>query len=278
MEAYNLDLIARSGPFLIAGPCALESEAVCREVAAVLCDIARDLQIPVIFKGSYSKANRTHEEAFHGLGLERGLELLALVRREFGLPVTSDVHEIREVAPAGEVLDLVQIPSLLCKNTGLLHAAADTGKPVNIKKGQFITAADMRWSVDKVTARGNRRVWITERGNLFGYGETVVDFRVLNAIRDFAGPVIFDATHSVRHAARRSADPEGGTPQDIPLLARCAAAAGFDGLFLEVHPRPGQAPCDAAVAWPLADLPELARCFVEIRRFVGAVSGAPERR
>jgi 2-dehydro-3-deoxyphosphooctonate aldolase (KDO 8-P synthase) len=263
-----------SRPFLIAGPCVLETEALTLEIAAALKALSLKVGIPVIFKGSFTKANRTHDDAFHGVGLKRGLELLALVRRETGLPVTSDVHEVDQVDKAAEVLDLIQIPSLLCKNTDLLHAAGDTGKPVNVKKGQFINAADMRHTVEKIESRGNTNILVTERGSLFGYGETIVDFRSLRILKSLGYPVIFDATHSVRISSRRSADPEGGTPEDIPLLSRCAAAAGVAGLFIETHPRPGEARCDAVVAFPTAKLEGLVKDFMAISHFA---AGLPDR-
>ncbi len=255
-------------PFLIAGSCALEDEATAREIAQRLKAIKENLGIPVVFKGSYKKANRTREKSYHGLGLKKGLELLALVRREYGLPVTSDVHEVAEVEQAAGVLDVIQIPALLCKNTDLLHAVGDTGKPGNIKKGQFVTAEDVGFSIEKITSRGNTQIWVTERGTLFGYGEIIVDFRSIGTLKKFGFPVIFDTTHSVRHTARRSEAPNGGTPEAISLLTRCAAAAGADGLFAETHPSPKVALCDSIVSYPLSDLRELVRSFKEIHGFV----------
>jgi len=256
-----------SRPFLIAGPCALESEALALEVASILKLLSQNLGISVIFKGSYSKANRTCEEAFHGVGLDQGLEILALVRETTGLPVTSDVHEVAEIDRAARVLDVIQIPSLLCKNTALLHAAAETGKVVNVKKGQFVTALDMRYTVEKIEAHGNTNIFLTERGNLFGYGDTIVDFRSLRFLKSLGYPVVFDATHSVRISSRRSGDPEGGTPEDIPLLTRCAAAAGVEGLFVETHPRPSQAWCDSIVAFPCDRLGRLVGDFIALSKF-----------
>jgi 2-dehydro-3-deoxyphosphooctonate aldolase (KDO 8-P synthase) len=253
-------------PFLIAGPCALETEALVLHIAGALKNLSQGLNLPVIFKGSYTKANRTHEDAFHGVGLEQGLELLAMVKEATGLPVTSDVHEVCEVERAAQVLDVIQIPALLCKNTALLHAVGDTGKPVNIKKGHFVTAGDLRHSLEKIESRGNHNILVTERGTLFGYGDTIVDFRSLRILKSFGYPVIFDATHSVRITSRRSVDPAGGSPEDIPLLSRCAAAAGVAGLFIETHPRPKEARCDAVVSYPTAELPKLVRDFLTIHR------------
>ncbi|MCX6641479.1 MAG: 3-deoxy-8-phosphooctulonate synthase [bacterium] len=262
-----LNPIIPSYPFLIAGPCALESEEMAIQIAQTLKRISAELKITVIFKGSYTKANRTREDAFNGLGLEQGLEILASVHRETGLLVTSDVHEANEIEKAAEVLDVIQIPALLCKNTGVLHTAADTGKTINIKKGHFLTAQDLRYSVEKIEARGNRNIILTERGNLFGYGETIIDFRNFSIMRDYGYPVVFDVSHSVRNTARRAADPCGGTPQHIPLLTRCAAAAGAAGLFVETHPAPDRALCDAAVSYPLADLAALVKEFKQMYEF-----------
>jgi 2-dehydro-3-deoxyphosphooctonate aldolase (KDO 8-P synthase) len=259
-------------PFLIAGPCALETEALALHIAGALKELSRDLNLTVIFKGSYTKANRTHDDAFHGVGLEKGLELLAIVKEATGLPVTSDVHEVAEVDRAAQVLDVIQIPALLCKNTALLHAVGDTGKPVNLKKGHFVTAADLRHSVEKIESRGNHNLMVTERGTLFGYGDTIVDFRSLRILKSFGYPVIFDATHSVRITSKRSVDPAGGSPEDIPLLSRCAATAGVDGLFIETHPQPGEALCDSVVSYPTADLPKLVRDFLAIHRFTAGLS------
>lgn len=262
----NTDLNLKT-PFLIAGPCALETQDSCARIAAALKELADELQLPVIFKGSYWKANRTREESFHGLGLERGLELLQWVKREYDLQVTSDVHEVCEVDNAAQVLDILQIPALLCKNTNLLHAVAETGRPVNLKKGHFVTAQDMLCSLEKVTKRGASPVMVTERGSLFGYSEIIVDFRSVRILKTFGCPVIFDATHSVRITSRRSDDPAGGSPADIPLLTRCAAAAGVDGLFIETHPSPETALCDSVVSYPLHSLKTLVRNFADLKLF-----------
>ncbi len=264
-------------PFLIAGNCALETESLAREVAACLKSIAEELDITVIFKGSYSKANRTRQDSFHGTGIEKGLDLLRLVKSEYGLPVTSDVHEIGEIDQAAEALDIIQIPALLCKNTSILHAAGDTGSIVNIKKGHFITAYDMRYSVEKVASRGNKRIMITERGNLFGYADTIVDFRSIDILKSIGCPIVFDASHSVRNTSRRSEDPEGGTPEAINLLTRCAAAAGAHGLFAETHPSPQDALCDSVVAYPLNNLKRLMQEFMALRKTVDDINKRANR-
>lgn len=263
-----IDSAIPTRPLLIAGPCALESERIILEIALTLKALSRELDLPVIFKGSYKKANRTRQDSYGGIGIEKGLDLLSLVKRESGLPVTSDVHEVCEVDRMAEVLDVIQIPALLCKNTALLGAVAETGKIANIKKGHFVTAADMRFSVEKIESRGNSNILITERGSLFGYGDTIVDFRSIQTLKSFGYPVVFDATHSVRITSRRSDDPAGGTPQAIPLLTRCAAAAGVDGLFVETHPSPEEALCDSVVSYPLEKLGSLVRAFKELQNFL----------
>ncbi|MBU0519806.1 3-deoxy-8-phosphooctulonate synthase [bacterium] len=262
-----LTSILNGEPFLIAGPCALETEEITLQVAARLKTLSTSLEIPIVFKGSYAKSNRTSESSFHGIGLDLGLEWLKQVKQQFGLPVTSDVHELDEIQPAAEVLDIIQIPSLLCKNTNLLHAAGETGKIVNIKKGHFVTAEDMRCSLEKVTSRGNDKIMITERGTQFGYGDMIVDFRSIATLKSFGFPVIFDASHSVRNTSRRSEDAAGGTPQSIPLLTRCAAAAGADGLFVETHPSPQDALCDAVSSYPLIEVEKLVRTFLDFQKF-----------
>lgn len=267
----SLNPIFEGKSFVIAGPCALESLDTAREVALVLKSIADEFFIPVVFKGSYTKANRTRLNSFHGLGLARGLDLLRQVKEEYGIAVTSDVHEICEVEPAAEVLDILQIPALLCKNTRLLTVTGGTGKIVNIKKGHFINASDMRYSVEKVASTGNAKILVTERGNSFGYHDTIVDFRSINVLKSLGYPVVFDATHSVRNISRRSEDPEGGTPEAIPLLTRCAAVAGANGLFIETHPSPEEALCDATVSCPLERLRELVRDFIALRNFLQPV-------
>ena len=254
-------------PFLIAGSCALETEETALRIAARLKSIGDELDLPVVFKGSYTKANRTRQQSFHGVGIERGLRWLQRVKQEYDLPVTSDVHEVAEVAQAAEILDIIQIPALLCKNTNLLYAVGDTGKAINLKKGHFIAASDVEYSIEKIASRGNHKILITERGSLFGYGDTIVDFRAIGILKEFGYPVIFDASHSVRIISRRSEDGNGGTPEAIPLLTRCAAAAGVDGLFIEVHPQPAEALCDSVVSFPLDNLEPLARAFRDLHTF-----------
>lgn len=249
-------------PVLIAGPCVLDSEATARAAAAALRLIGEKLEVPVVFKGSYWKAIRTQHDAYHGLGLEAGLALLEMIRTEYGIPVTSDVHEVCEVEKAASVLDLIQIPALLCKHTSLLIAAADTGKPVNIKKGPSVSPEDMEHSIAKIVSRGNNQVAVTERGTSLGYADTYVDFRSIWKMRRFGYPVILDCSHSVRIMARRSSELVPDNQYFTSLLASCAGAASADGLFIEVHPEPENALCDAASSFPLASLEKLVRDYL----------------
>ena len=222
---------------MIAGPCVIESAELTLAIARTLKDYAAELNLPLIFKASFDKANRTSLTSFRGPGLTKGLEILARVKDEVGLPVISDVHQVADVGPAAEVLDVLQIPAFLCRQTDLLVAAAQTGKAVNIKKGQFMAPWDMGPVVDKVFATGNRRVLLTERGATFGYNNLVVDFRSLPIMRGLGCPVVLDVTHSVQLPGGQGTC-SGGQKEYIPLLARAGVAAGVDALFMEVHPDP----------------------------------------
>ncbi len=247
MDFRKWRLGARQPFFLIAGPCVIESEEHALGVAARLREITSALDVPFIFKASYDKANRTSIRSFRGPGLDRGLEILGRIRRELGVAVTSDVHEAGHVGPAAEVLDLLQIPAFLCRQTDLIVAAAATGRPVNIKKGQFLAPGDLVHAVEKARSTGNRDLLVTERGTSFGYNNLVVDFRSLPRLRQLGVPVVFDATHSVQlpGGAGGSSSGESGF---IPYLARAAVAVGIDGLFMEVHPDPKRALSDGANA------------------------------
>lgn len=247
MDFRKWRLGARQPFFLIAGPCVIESEEHALGVAARLREITSALDVPFIFKASYDKANRTSIRSFRGPGLDRGLEILGRIRRELGVAVTSDVHEAGQVGPAAEVLDLLQIPAFLCRQTDLIVAAAATGRPVNIKKGQFLAPGDLVHAVEKARSTGNRDLFVTERGTSFGYNNLVVDFRSLPLLRKQGVPVVFDATHSVQlpGGAGGSSSGESGF---IPYLARAAVAVGVDGLFMEVHPEPKRALSDGANA------------------------------
>ncbi len=252
---------------LIAGPCVIESAAATLEIARTLRDYARELDLPLIFKASFDKANRTSLMSYRGPGLEKGLEILARVKAEVGLPVLSDVQEVSQVAPAAEVLDVLQIPAFLCRQTDLLVAAARTGKVVNIKKGQFLAPWDMQPVVEKVRAAGNDRIILTERGASFGYNNLVVDFRSLPIMRGLGCPVVLDVTHSVQLPSGQGAC-SGGQSEFIPHLARAAVAAGVDGLFMEVHPDPAQARCDGPNSLPLDQVPALWRELKALHQFL----------
>jgi 2-dehydro-3-deoxyphosphooctonate aldolase (KDO 8-P synthase) len=236
---------------MIAGPCVIESAELTLTMARTLKDYAAELDLPLIFKASYDKANRTSLASFRGPGLARGLEILGRVRDEVGLPVISDVHQVAEVEPAAQVLDILQIPAFLCRQTDLVVAAAATGKAVNIKKGQFMAPWDMGPVVDKAFSTGNRRVLLTERGAMLGYNNLVVDFRSLPIMRGLGCPVVLDVTHSVQLPGGQGAC-SGGQLEFIPTLARAGVAVGVDALFMEVHPDPHKALCDGPNSLPLA--------------------------
>ena len=254
--------VGSGGLFLIAGPCVIESEAHALKMAEEIAKIAAEKKIPYIFKASYDKANRTSIRSFRGPGVEEGLRILGKIRSEVRVPVLTDVHEAALAARVGEVVDVLQIPAFLCRQTDLLVAAARTGKTVNVKKGQFVSPWDMEHAVQKVREAGGKQVFLTERGTTFGYGNLVVDMRSLAIMRRFA-PVVFDATHSVQlPSAEKTGGADGvqqsgGQPEFIPLLARAAVAAGVDGLFIEVHDDPPRAKSDGANALDLKFLPEL---------------------
>ena len=258
---------------LIAGPCSLEDPGMAEEVALEVKKIAAELHMPFVFKASYAKANRTSGESYRGPGMARGLRELEQIKDQVGVPVVSDVHEVAEVEEAARVLDMIQIPAFLCRQTELIEAAARTGKPVHLKKGQFLDPASMMRGVDKARAAGATGVIVTERGTTFGYGVLVVDFRGIELMKQFECPVFFDATHSVQRPGGRVT---GGQREYIPVLGRCAAAAGVDGIFIETHPEPGRAQSDRESQWPLGDLKGLLQSFIKVRqsladeRLVGA--------
>ena len=238
---------------VIAGPCVIESLDLCREVAAQAQAVCRELGLPYIFKASFDKANRTSSGSFRGGGLDRGLETLAAIKAEFGVPVLTDVHETWQIKPVAEVVDVLQIPAFLSRQTDLLVAAGESGRVVNVKKGQFLAPWDMKNVVEKVMGTGNERLLLTERGASFGYNTLVVDMRSLPILRGLGYPVVFDATHSVQQPGGQGTT-SGGQREFIPTLLRAAVAAGVDALFLEVHPTPEKALSDAATMLPLADL------------------------
>lgn len=254
------------GPFLIAGPCAVESDNVMLRVADVLVGIAARYKLPVCFKASFDKANRARADAPRGPGLDEGLAALERVRAATGLPILSDIHEASQAAAVAQVVDVLQIPAFLCRQTDLLLAAGATRKPVNVKKGQWMSADAMAGALDKVRAGGSTSVAVTERGSFFGYGDLVVDFRNLPRLREATGaPVIYDATHSVQQPGQAVGGASGGLREFIPTLLGAAAAAGADGFFIETHPDPARALSDAATQWPLDQLDRLIARTLAIR-------------
>lgn len=264
--------VGPGNPFLLmAGPCVLESEDLAREVAAALKEISARLAISFIFKSSFDKANRTSLDSFRGPGLEEGLRMLADIRRDFQIPVISDIHETRQVKAAAAVLDVLQIPAFLCRQTDLLVAAGLSGKAINLKKGQFAAPWDMANAVNKIRSTGNSNLMLCERGFSLGYNNLVVDMRSLPVMRGMGCPVIFDATHSVQlpgGAGKSSA----GQRKFIPTLARAAVAAGVDGIFMEVHPRPEKARCDGPNSIPLEKVESLLKVLLRIHQTVAEVT------
>ena len=252
---------------LIAGPCVIENEKLCLRVADFLRQACAKLGITYIFKASYDKANRSSSASFRGPGLEQGLKVLARVRDEVGVPVLTDVHAVEEVEPAAAVVDVLQIPALLCRQTDLIEAAARAGKIVNLKKGQFLAPLDMKQVVNKAVAAGTRQILVTERGASFGYNNLVSDMRSIPIMRQFGFPVIFDATHSVQLPGA-GGDKSGGQGEFAPVLARAAIAAGANGVFIETHPDPKQALSDGPNMIPLAEMPALLRVLVRVQRAI----------
>jgi 2-dehydro-3-deoxyphosphooctonate aldolase (KDO 8-P synthase) len=254
--------------FLIAGPCVVESEQLQTEVAGRLKEITGELGIPFIFKSSYDKANRSSGKSFRGLGMEKGLEILDKVRREVGVPVLTDVHAQDEVAEVALVVDVLQTPAFLCRQTDFIHAVASAGKPVNIKKGQFLAPHDMTNVVEKAReASKSDNIMVCERGASFGYNNLVSDMRSLAIMRETGCPVVFDATHSVQLPGGQGTS-SGGQREFVPVLARAAVAAGVSGVFMETHPNPEKALSDCPNAWPLGRMRELLETLKEIDALV----------
>ena len=250
--------------FLMAGPCVIEGEDMALRIAERIRHMTDKLQIPFVFKGSYRKANRSRLDSFTGIGDETALRILQKVGREIGVPTVTDIHESGEAALAAEYVDVLQIPAFLCRQTDLLIAAAQTGKVVNIKKGQFLSGEAMKWAVDKVRQAGNANVILTERGNSFGYSDLVVDFRNLPAMREFQVPVVMDVTHSLQRP-NQSSGVTGGQPALIETIAKAAIAVGADGLFIETHPTPATALSDGANMLPLDQLEALLVKLTRVR-------------
>ncbi|PID75513.1 MAG: 3-deoxy-8-phosphooctulonate synthase [Deltaproteobacteria bacterium] len=249
---------------VIGGPCALESEDLARTVADKMLEICARLEVSYVFKASFDKANRTSLGSYRGPGLERGLQTLEKIRREMGVPVISDVHDVSQVRPASEVLDILQIPAFLCRQTDLLVAAAQTGKAVNVKKGQFVSPWDMKNVVGKLRDAGGKKTMLVERGACFGYNNLVVDMRSLPVMRSLGCPVIFDATHSVQLPGGAGSS-SGGQREFIEPLAKAATAIGIDGLFMEIHPNPDKALCDGPNSIPLDRVEFLLEKILRIR-------------
>lgn len=254
---------------LLAGPCVIESEKAVMGEAERLKAVCRQAGIPLVFKSSYDKANRTSLSSFRGPGIRQGLKILYRVKKTFGIPVLSDIHSAEEAKAAGEVLDCLQIPAFLCRQTDILMAAARTRKAINIKKGQFLAPWNMDEVIKKIVSSGNRKILLTERGVSFGYNNLVVDFRSLAIMRHLGYPVIFDATHSVQLPGGRGTS-SGGEKKYVAALSRAAVAFGCDGLFLEVHQRPQKALCDGPNMLSLSELPRLLEAVRNIDRIAGA--------
>jgi 2-dehydro-3-deoxyphosphooctonate aldolase (KDO 8-P synthase) len=261
------DIFARSRKelFFILGPCVLEGLESALKIAREIALISRELEIPVVFKSSFDKANRTSVKSFRGPGLKQGLEWLEIIRENTGLPVITDIHCPDQAEAVAQVADVIQIPAFLCRQTDILLAAAGTGKIINVKKGQFLAPWDMGQVVTKINSAENRKIWLTERGSTFGYNNLVVDFRSFSVMKEFGYPVIFDATHSVQIPGGKKVS-SGGQREFVPLLARASVAAGADGVFMEVHPDPDQALCDGPNSWPLDKLRPLLKKLLDIRR------------
>ncbi|MHB8423626.1 MAG: 3-deoxy-8-phosphooctulonate synthase [Gammaproteobacteria bacterium] len=249
--------------FLIAGPDTLESEQLALDVAGHLREVTQRLKIPYIFKGSFDKANRTSGKSYRGPGMEEGLRILEKVRKSMGVPVLTDVHEDTPIEEVAAVVDVIQTPAFLCRQTNFIQRAAKAGKPVNIKKGQFLSPWEMSNVVDKARAAGNQQILVCERGFSFGYSNLVVDMRGLAIMRDTGCPVVFDATHSVQLPGGQGAS-SGGQRQFIPVLARAAIGVGVAGIFMETHPDPDQALCDGPNSWPLKLMEELLTTLKEL--------------
>jgi 2-dehydro-3-deoxyphosphooctonate aldolase (KDO 8-P synthase) len=263
MKLCGFDVGPQRPLFLIAGPCVIESESLVMEVAGRMRELTRELGIPYVFKASYDKANRSSKGSFRGPGIESGLRILGEVRRQLGVPVLTDVHEDSPLDEVASVVDVLQTPAFLCRQTNFIVNAASQGKPVNIKKGQFLSPWEMRNVVDKARSAGNDQIMVCERGFSFGYNNLVADMRSLAVMRDTGCPVVFDATHSVQLPGGQG-NASGGQREFVPVLARAAVAAGVAGVFMETHPDPAQALSDGPNAWPLDRMRTLLTLLKEI--------------
>ncbi len=261
----DLSYLKSDNLFLFAGPCVIEEEGITLRIAEKLIDITDKLSVPLVFKGSFRKANRSRVDSFTGIGDEKALKILRKVKESLGVPTVTDIHESHEATMAAEYVDILQIPAFLCRQTELLVAAAKTGKVVNIKKGQFLSPEAMKFAAQKVTDSGNDKVILTERGTTFGYGDLVVDYRGIPTMKEFGFPVVMDITHSLQQP-NQSSGVTGGQPQLIETIAKAAVAVGVDGLFIETHPDPKSAKSDGANMLPLEQLEGLLVKLLKIRR------------
>jgi 2-dehydro-3-deoxyphosphooctonate aldolase (KDO 8-P synthase) len=267
MKLLNFEVGLDKPLFLIAGPCVVESAELVAEVAGQLCEMTALLKMPYIFKASYDKANRSSLKSFRGHGIEAGLRILEGVRRQFNVPVLTDVHEDSPIDEVASVVDVMQTPAFLCRQTNFILKVSAAGKPVNIKKGQFLSPWEMKSVVEKARSTGNPGIMVCERGFSFGYNNLITDMRALSVMRDTGCPVVFDATHSVQLPGARG-DASGGQREFVPVLARAAAAVGVAGIFMETHPRPEQALSDGPNAWPLPRMASLLATLQELDRTV----------
>jgi 2-dehydro-3-deoxyphosphooctonate aldolase (KDO 8-P synthase) len=276
-KIINVGTVACGSPqlFIISGPCVIEEESLMMHTTEELIKIAERLNVGLIFKSSYQKDNRSSLKFYKGPGLQEGLKMLAKIKAEFNVPILSDVHYPEQVAAAAEVLDIIQIPAYLCMQTDLVVAAAKTGKVVNLKHGQFLAPENMIKPCEKVVESGNDQILLTERGYTFGYNDLVVDPRSFYHLSKTGYPVIFDITHSIRKYGIPSADPKGGAREFLPVLARAAVGAGVDGLFIEAHPDPSKALCDAASQYYLSHLEEFLKPLIEIHNLVKSQEALP---
>jgi len=263
----HIEIGGNSPLVLIAGPCVIESEDQIRKTVEGLKEITSEMNIPFIFKSSYDKANRTSIKSYRGPGLEKGLKILEKVKEEFDIPILIDVHRIEEVELVSKVADILQVPAFLCRQTDLIISIARTGKPVNVKKGQFLAPWDMKNVIEKIESTGNKNILLTERGSCFGYNNLVVDMKSLPIMRSFGYPVVFDATHSVQKPGGRGTA-TGGEREYVPFLAQAAVATGIDGLFLEVHPDPEEALSDGPNMIGLNRVRELLEKLIRIDRII----------
>jgi 2-dehydro-3-deoxyphosphooctonate aldolase (KDO 8-P synthase) len=253
--------------FLIAGPCVIESEQLALDTAGQLKEMTSELGIPFIYKSSFDKANRSSADSFRGPGMEEGIYILEKVRKQIGIPVLTDVHENTPLEEVASVVDVLQTPALLCRQTDFIQKVASQKRPVNLKKGQFLAPADMQQVVAKARAVGNEQIMVCERGATFGYNNLVSDMRSVAILRETGCPVVFDATHSVQLPGGEGSR-SGGEREFVPLLARAAVAAGISGIFMETHPDPDKAPCDGPNSWPLGSMRELLEMLCELDRVV----------